>query len=70
MSTESMNALNQSYDIQWRIIDGKGSVKELPEEMIGKLRAQVYIYKVCERHKIVCSGRKAHRLHLQEEHSY
>jgi hypothetical protein len=70
MSTESLNILNQSYNLQWRMIDGKGYVKELPEEMIEKLRVQVYIYKVCERHKIVCSGRKAHRLHLQEEHSY
>lgn len=70
MSTESLNQLNQPYDLHWRIIDGKGSVKELPEEMITELRTQVYIYKVCERHRIVCSGRKAHRLHLQEEHSY
>ena len=70
MSTESLNQLNQPYDLAWRIIDGKGSVKELPEEMITELRTQVYIYKVCERHRIVCSGRKAHRLHLQDEHSY
>jgi len=58
--------------MSWRLIDRNGTIKELPGSDIDieKLRTKLYMYKICKRHRIVCSGKKAHKQHLQQEHSY
>ena len=51
-------------------IPSKGIIRILPEFDIAKLRRQFRIYRICEKHQIVCLSKKAYRLHTQQEHAY
>jgi hypothetical protein len=53
------------------MLDAKGNIKQLSDIDINRLQRQYgVLYEVCERHKVVCYGKKAFSLHLQEEHAY
>ena len=57
--------------MNWRMFDSKGTMKFLSDYDVNKLQRQYCkIYEVCEKHKVVCSGKRAFSLHLQEEHVY
>lgn len=55
----------------WRLVNSRGAVKILSDSDRGKIEREYYVvFYVCEKHRIVCTGKKAFVLHLQEEHAY
>ncbi|MEE8132466.1 MAG: hypothetical protein V3T40_02715 [Nitrososphaerales archaeon] len=55
----------------WRSIDARGIIKSLPDSDVDKLQMQYSpVSEICEKHEIVCSGKRAYNLHVKEEHVY
>ena len=55
----------------WKILDSRGNTRVLSECEVEELRRQTYkVYDACERHNVICSGKKAYVSHLQKEHAY
>ncbi len=71
-NTQSLNFQIHNFAIMaWRIVDSRGNTKIVSDLDITSLRMQYYtIYEVCEKHRVVCRGKRAYSLHLQEEHAY
>ncbi len=56
--------------MQWRVLGSRSEAKILLESEIERFREQFYIFAKCEQHKVLCMTKKAHKLHMQEEHAY
>ena len=55
----------------WRMVNSKGTIEVLSEFVVNKLLIKYgHIYEVCERHRVICSGKKAYNSHVQKEHAY
>ena len=55
----------------WRMVNAKGTTEVVSEFVVNKLLIKYgHIYEVCERHRVLCSGKKAYNSHVQKEHAY
>ncbi|MEE8132095.1 MAG: hypothetical protein V3T40_00785 [Nitrososphaerales archaeon] len=55
----------------WRSINSRGSIKLISDTDFEEIKMQYTpVIEVCERHKMVCCGKKAYNLHTKEEHAY
>ncbi len=55
----------------WRSINSNGSIKLISDTRMEEIKMQYTpVIEVCQKHKIVCSGKRAYVLHAREEHSY
>ena len=65
--------ISNSYSnvMTWRSINSRGNIKTISDFDADKLQMQYYpVSEVCQKHKMVCCGKKARTLHVKEEHSY
>ncbi len=65
--------ISNSYSnvMTWRSINSRGNIKMISDPDFEEIKTQYSpVSEVCERHKIVCCGKKAYNLHTKGEHAY
>ncbi len=65
-----MFLMSISQSASWRLMNSDGSMRELTDSDLEKLKKQFYTYDMCEKHRTVYRGKRARRLHLEQEHAY
>ncbi len=62
---------SRTNTMTWRSINSRGSIKLISDTDFEEIKMQYTpVIEVCERHKMVCCGKKAYNLHTKEEHAY
>ena len=71
-NTQRLTISNSRTDtMTWRSINSNGSIKTISDTRMEEIKMQYTpVIEVCQKHKIVCCGKKARTLHVKEEHSY
>ncbi len=71
-NTQRLTISNSRTNIMtWRSINSSGSIKLISDPDVEEIKMQYTpVIKVCEKHKMVCCGKKARTLYVKEEHSY
>ncbi len=62
---------SRTNTMTWRSINSNGSIKTISDTRMEEIKMQYTpVIKVCEKHKMVCCGKKAYNLHAKGEHVY